>query len=103
MSRVRTHGTLAKYKTEQCRCDDCREANARYVHRTRQGLSGHRSYDEAEHGNRSKYNHGCRCVLCRTAHSNYQAGYAAGQRRARKEMKMSKTEYYDDTYGGLLP
>ena len=69
-SRAVMHGAYSTYVYWKCRCEACREGNARY-HASRR--AGRRPEDAAEHGTRSTYhNYGCRCEACCAAEAAYQ-------------------------------
>jgi len=81
------HGSYAK----GCRCDDCREAAARYMRewRWRTGRAMPREQRWAEvrsrrvHGSLAMYKKaGCRCEICEAWNRGYQAGYRARLRRS---------------------
>jgi hypothetical protein len=59
------HGTYSRYTNQECRCDQCRAANAEYARRRRR----ERVVDDwAKHGRVSTYkNYMCRCDDCRAA------------------------------------
>lgn len=74
--------------THGCRCDGCRAANAAYHsawrHRTRRTDPGRRNATGGggtgrgwSHGLSGYVSYGCRCDVCRVAHTDY--------RRARRE------------------
>ena len=66
------HGTLTRYTTHSCRCQDCRDAmagwrRARYGYKAR---AEHLAEIEPEHGTESRYTSPrfkCRCEKCRAA------------------------------------
>lgn len=93
----RRHGLASTYR-HGCRCDECRRANADYQRPS--GASGaHRARNlarrtfvagrwiaplpEAQHGTNDAYvRHGCRCISCTRANSEYQIAWRARARRS---------------------
>lgn len=67
------HGTNSMYSNGGCRCNDCRNARARYDRerraRVRDGKTNH------EHGIAATYKIGCRCDPCKEAHRVWVAEY----------------------------
>lgn len=61
------HGTYYAYASLRCRCDECREAAARYKRRAREDRQGLPAGDP-RHGTYNAYtNWFCRCDECREA------------------------------------
>jgi hypothetical protein len=87
------HGTLTRYTTHNCRCDECRTAATEHKRR----VNGYRSRAvvdaerAAQHGTESKYtNSGCRCDACRAA--------SAAARRSRRAADREATNAYYRAY-----
>lgn len=59
--KARQHGTYRRYFVDKCRCDLCREAQRARVAQNRADrlVSG-----RLNHGTRSAYDAGCRCLPC---------------------------------------
>ena len=71
------HGTLGGYKNRQCRCPECKAANAAFVKAWRSMKRPH-MLKGWEHGTRRAYeDYGCRCEEC--------AGEHAARQKARRE------------------
>jgi len=69
------------YGNHNCRCDDCRKANAvhhrKYMQRVRsQGRT------LGSHGTTGCYDSGCRCNDCREAHNTKSREYKRARRAA---------------------
>lgn len=77
------HGRLGTYTNHECRCDDCRAANATYQ---RELLARYREEGgRGAHGMDYRYRTGCRCDSCRAAHARADREY----RRSRKSHKQT--------------
>jgi hypothetical protein len=80
------HGTVRHYKSQHCRCEPCKTANADYVRRKREEARA-RGFANLRHGIQSTYNAGCRCDLCvNSRHRKHrtetgQAPYVVFERR----------------------
>lgn len=63
------HGTRSRYTNQECRCDECKAANADYARRCRRERVVD---DEMMHGRFSTYtNYMCRCDQCKRAARDY--------------------------------
>lgn len=73
------HGTRNGYVNLGCRCDPCRDANARWHLARRAERAVSLSPNDPRHGRHTTYsNHGCRCGRCRAASTQRQREYRAG-------------------------
>lgn len=66
------HGTRTAYVHDQCRCDPCRKANAKYAQELRSRLYG---TEPPDHNASSYTNYGCRCKICRDDHNAVGRAY----------------------------
>lgn len=83
------HGTLTRYTSHACRCDECRTSMRDYRRRVygqrpREVVDAERA---AKHGSEAMYKNGCRCDVCREG--------AAAARRARRHANPEATRAYD--------
>jgi hypothetical protein len=86
------HGTLTRYTTHKCRCDECK-ASWRDYHRRVRGcrpLEVYNAERAAKHGTEAKYRNGCRCDACRAASS--------AARRSRRAADREATNAYEREY-----
>jgi hypothetical protein len=79
------HGTLTRYATHGCRCEECRTNWRDYWRRLRgsrprEVVNAERA---AQHGTEAKYNSGgCRCDACRAASAAARRSRRAADREA---------------------
>lgn len=82
------HGTSGGYTNHDCRCDECRKANAIMQRETKARRLARPIPEHMQHGHHNTYlNYGCRCELCKVGHGRFvheQKGYA-GPYRSRAE------------------
>lgn len=69
------HGKASTYKNYKCRCPACTEAKRQ----ERRGSEPVRK-ERAEHGDLSRYTHGCRCRSCKDAARDYGRKWRARQK-----------------------
>lgn len=76
------HGTIGGYTNHKCRCEACRLAKTltHRIYRERDRLRFQTSPEQFDghHGRGKTYQAGCRCELCRSAHSKYNMGRNRG-------------------------